>query len=145
MKPIGPWAGIAQVKALQGLQAGNAVATGDEVITPVGAFQVRLDGDKLGTELIRMNYRALAARYGDDVPSDVLYRYRREDYMKHNRLKAMCCLRYQCSEGDVPDCDLYQRLTDAIHSLAYIIATSTQEYNDAPWDVPSGTHTVEQI
>ena len=103
------------------------------------------DGDKLGAELLRMNHEALAARYGDSVPSDVTFRYRHESYMKHNRLKAMACLHYQCSEGDVPDCDLYQRLEKAIDDLAYDIATSTQEYNDAPWDVPSGMHTVESI
>ena len=29
------------------------------------------DGDRLGTEMIMMNYRALAARYGDPIPSDL--------------------------------------------------------------------------
>jgi hypothetical protein len=46
----------------------------------------------------------------------------------------MHCLRYQCSEGDVPKKSLYRWLSRAIHHYESKIVSELQEYEDAKWD-----------
>ena len=48
-------------------------------------------------------------------------------------LKALGCLRYQCSEGDVPNAPLFVALAEAIGVLSYDIVSRMPEYERAPW------------
>ena len=49
------------------------------------------------------------------------------------RLKAIRCLIYQCSEGKVPDSKLYKELEVMSGRLANVIVQNTHEYDGAPW------------
>lgn len=47
--------------------------------------------------------------------------------------KAAQCLRYQCSEGDVPEQPLYKALVQFINDLACETLDETDAYEAAPW------------
>lgn len=94
----------------------------------------------LGTQLYKLNQDALAARYGDDDPAELFigrgFRARMASQGDANiqRLKSLNCLIYQCSEGDVPETELFKRLEKAAGGLAQIIVTSLPAYDTAKWD-----------
>jgi hypothetical protein len=48
-------------------------------------------------------------------------------------LKAMHCLSYQCSEGDVPKTPLFKALEEACGVIAGVVVTSLPGYQSAPW------------
>jgi hypothetical protein len=48
--------------------------------------------------------------------------------------KAVQCLLYQCSEGDVPDTPLFKELRNFMNGLASLIISDLPAYRDAPWD-----------
>lgn len=92
--------------------------------------------DELGRKLFGMNQRAVQARYGvrsdgyDAVPE---YRYKPIIPNRYAALKALCALKYQCSEGDVPSEPLFKELAEAVNDLALEIAMSAPEYDRAMW------------
>ena len=89
--------------------------------------------DKLGRELLLMNHRALLARYGDAMPESVRFTFY-PDWKLRAELLAECeCLLYQCSEGDVPDCELYRKLESVIESFSDV-SQDSEEYENAAWD-----------
>ena len=90
--------------------------------------------DQLGRDLYAMNQKAVYYRYDEteDVPE---FRYQLREYNRGEMLKAMHGLRYQCSEGDVPETwPLYKQLTESIHALEHEIACEQPEYKAADWD-----------
>lgn len=97
----------------------------------------------LGHELFAMNDRALIARYGDD-PAEITFvgksfradttRYFSETMVQ--RYKALACLTYQCSEGDVPKEELFGRCETALMALSQRIVEASPLYENAPWDTP---------
>ena len=96
----------------------------------------------LGRQLFDMNSTAVEARYGesDDGFSDTpdyswtpLRLYEGKAALCA-MFKAVQCLRYQCSEGDVPNYPLYKRLNDLLETLSYEIICRLPEYNKAEWD-----------
>jgi hypothetical protein len=89
--------------------------------------------NEFGRALYAMNVNAVNQRYEDNNEPPT-YNYRRRNPTRHETLKAMHCLRYQCSEGNVPECALYAKLTEAIHSLADDIVTDSPEWDAAPWN-----------
>lgn len=127
--------------------------TMDQVVTAilsVGYFGGQsIEGDvkatSLGRRLFAMNIDAVLRRYPNDTldsapgPVDKLdvgesYVYEAEIGGPTAGLKAMHCLSYQCSEGDVPDSDLFKELGASIGEVADMIVTDTAEYDEAPWD-----------
>jgi hypothetical protein len=58
------------------------------------------------------------------------------DWIRH--YKAMTCLQYQCSEGNIaevePYASLYAELSTACGRIAEHILARTPEYDAAPWD-----------
>jgi hypothetical protein len=89
--------------------------------------------NELGKTLYGMNMDAVNQRYEEsNEPPE--YEYRQRNCNRHETLKAMHCLRYQCTEGNVPECALYAKLTEAIHSLADDIVTDSPEWDAAPWN-----------
>jgi hypothetical protein len=90
------------------------------------------DLDKLGVDLLHLNYRALGARYGDDVPdkNSLSFRFRPKMYSQFALLKALRCLRYQCAEGNIPNDSLFQRLTDRINAMAIEIIDGLPAYKN---------------
>lgn len=112
----------------------------------------------IGRRLFTLNIEAVQQRYPDtidrpqDMPGpcnsdgeatahriarDFLYRptARRvsTDEMVAS-LKALHCLRYQCSEGNVPETPLYQEITRAIGRIADAIVSEMPAYEAAAWD-----------
>jgi hypothetical protein len=72
----------------------------------------------IGAELIRLNMEALRQRYRDK-PMPFTYEHRDHDDANPllARQKALTCLIYQCSEGNVPEMPLYQQLETVCNDL----------------------------
>ena len=80
-------------------------------------------GTKIGRKLFRLNRRALRARYGCgehlNLPEFVFEKW--ADATPVEQFKAMCCLLYQCCEGNVPNSRLYDELNRSAGELAQSI------------------------
>jgi hypothetical protein len=92
----------------------------------------------LGRALFKMNVTAVVHRYGPDEPG----RQRLLDYEFNPELpgcdarvyRALCCLLYQCCEGDIPETKLFQALTALRLKIAHGIIAETAEYQRAEWE-----------
>lgn len=92
---------------------------------------------RLGKKWFEMNAQAVTERYGSRADVELPdYKFRNiaprhpADY-----LKALCCLQYQCAEGDVPESTEYQELTQIIGRCSTrLIRTYVPAYELAPWD-----------
>lgn len=97
------------------------------------------DLDKLGSDLYHMNCDAVDDRYGrgtaaGDTSEYPAFEFKfRRDMHRAAVYKAMCCLRYQCSEGNIPERPLFKLLEEAIAAVADGIVKSLPEYEAAQW------------
>jgi hypothetical protein len=90
--------------------------------------------DCLGRDLYALNQRAVEARYGEEDPFPE-FRITPCKPSKIQQLKSLHCLRYQCSEGDIPETSLlYARIEKRIHELESEIIHDLPEYDAAIWD-----------
>ena len=92
--------------------------------------------DALGARLFAMNARAVSARYGEpeEVPA---FRYRPLGAVHPmHQLKAVECLLYQCSEGNVPNEDDFLALEGLAAKLREKIVNALPSYSEAPWNWP---------
>lgn len=91
---------------------------------------------KLGRRWYEMNRQAVEARYGKehgfDVPTYTFKRIPPRNPLDY--IKALQCLRYQCSEGNVPETREFQGLTDALYAAMSRIIRTLPAYEMAPWD-----------
>jgi len=94
----------------------------------------------LAEDLLAMNQDAVMARYpgcdasnlpGPVDPKPIQYAYSPSDTIQ--TYKSATCLRYQCSEGDVPETDLFKKLDEACNIMAAAIVSSLPEYEAADW------------
>ncbi len=91
-------------------------------------------GDEIGAKLYAMNHEAVRQRYGCPEPRPK-YRWQPAGYHSPVRwYKAVQCLSYQCSEGNVPETPLYAELEQIEHELAGEIIRELPAYKAAPWD-----------
>ena len=92
-------------------------------------------GAKIGQKLFLMNRRALSARYGCGdhmrLPEFVFESW--ADATPVEQFKAITCLLYQCSEGDVPNSPIYGELSRTAGELAQRIVQDLPEYEKASW------------
>ena len=92
-------------------------------------------GTKIGQKLFLMNRRALCARYGLGdhvrVPEFIFEKW--ADASPVSQFKAISCLIYQCSEGEVPNGPLFGELNRAAGQLAQAIVQELPEYEQASW------------
>jgi hypothetical protein len=91
-------------------------------------------GTKIGRQLFLLNRRTLRARYdctAESLPDFGFGKW--ADASPVEQFKAMCCLLYQCSEGKVPDSQLYGELNRAAGELAQRIVQDLPEYEQASW------------
>jgi hypothetical protein len=89
---------------------------------------------KIGQALYQMNVDALEQRYPGDSDNVVpVYRYKPVFINKCDAFKALECLRYQCSEGNVPETELYQEVCSIMISLATSVMAELPAYKSAPW------------
>lgn len=91
---------------------------------------------KLGRRWFAMNREAVIQRYRDDsefaMPNyefKLLAPRNPVDYVK-----AMQCLIYQCSEGDVPDTQEYANLRDVLNVAMGKLIRAMPGYESAAWD-----------
>lgn len=110
-------------------------------------------GTKIGQRLFKMNIDAVRQRYPDTVanPEDMPGTYGCAKLAKTYKFtgragsrlslkewvechKALHCLQYQCSEGNVPQTAQFKELHAAIGSLADHIVSLLPEYETAGWD-----------
>jgi hypothetical protein len=92
-------------------------------------------GTRIGRKLFLMNRKALHARYGSGehlkVPEFVFETWAEATPVE--QFKAMCCVLYQCCEGEVPNSRLYAELNRSAGELAQSIVQDLPEYEKAAW------------
>lgn len=99
-------------------------------------------------ELHELNCEAVEARYQHHGPCDRVVNFKEVEVMVaelkprlslsptaawSQALKAIDCYLYQCSEGDVPERELYQKIEKLSSLIAGDLARNTKAYDDAPW------------
>lgn len=87
-----------------------------------------------GRKLFRMNCAAVQHRYHQDKPDRDNYWFQYE--LCPNRMqvyKSIQCFLYQCSEGNVPDSELFKKMEDIKAWLAENIISALPEYDKAAW------------
>ena len=125
-------------RAIAGVDQINRAWMGDYQVKGFGHIKTEPDLSRLGTAFFEMNDDALSARY-DDKPSGETFKVKPMNSFGHtiaagcSRLKALQCLHYQCSEGHVPETELYQGLEKVIGDLATAIVDELPEYTQATW------------
>lgn len=120
---------------------GNAVFLNVEPIKRVlkdcyFAWNKEYMADEIYKRLHAMNAAAVAERYKEEPEAtpDTMPTVRRySDSELVELIKAIDCYLYQCSEGDVPENELYKALYDFNVSCYRYKVQSTNEYQRAPW------------
>lgn len=89
---------------------------------------------------IDLNIQALQERYGDskEMYKDSKYIEKINvmlDMDKIQLVKALQCLHYQCSEGNVPETKGYKELENVIREVVMSIIYSMPEYGEAEWEI----------
>lgn len=86
-------------------------------------------------QLYEMNLDAISQRYKRGKEDD--YGYTFTYCMPINNMtvlyKSIGCLMYQCSEGNVPETDLYKKMREIENALAHDIVSNSKEYEKAQW------------
>jgi hypothetical protein len=88
----------------------------------------------LGQKLLDLNVRAVNARYNEKDVAPKFEDMGEMDVSKMSAVKALHCLRYQCSEGDVPKDPLFKKISRAIEILSEDIVCNLPEWSKVPWD-----------
>jgi hypothetical protein len=104
-------------------------------------YGVDLTGDgwdeKLAQAMFQLNCDGVNARYGEGESEKfrpLNFTYQPEiQYSLVQVLKSLQCWKYQCSEGDVPETQLYRFFEEVEHHLALKIVMNLPEYDKAPW------------
>jgi len=95
--------------------------------------------DELGEEMYRLNLAAVDVRYGDysagamGACSKVDYTFAPVCAGKVPVIKALACWLYQCSEGQVPETELYKIMRQYQGELAMSIIRESPEWAAAEW------------
>lgn len=100
--------------------------------------------DEIFAQLRQMNVDALKECYPDDYDEMINDKGYRSGYdiweprngvlpWHYQFLKSLDCYVYQCSEGNVPDTDLYKGMVALQDRLVGFIARNQPEYEQAEW------------
>ena len=92
------------------------------------------DYERLANDLFQMNVSAVKQRYEHDT-QEYTYQFHTSINVRPavEVYKAVQCLRYQCSEGNVPNTPLYKALEELRSNLAFDTVADLPEYENAPW------------
>lgn len=92
------------------------------------------DMTNLGKRLIALNYKATNSRYEEELKPNICYKF---DWLPNvsdvQSLKSAECLRYQCSEGNVPKTKLFKLLNHLIEGMKSKIIHNMESYEIAEW------------
>ena len=100
----------------------------------------------LGNDLFAMNAEAINHRYeaaGAFEEYEFSFQFRPTVHVRC--YKALQCLIYQCSEGDVPDTELYKLMERVSSAMASRIIREHSAYEDAPWDSPHRANKLRKV
>lgn len=91
--------------------------------------------EALAKELYDMNVKALNARYEDIEGMTIEFKYIQTASFDslYQALKSLRCYLYQCSEGDIPEEELYKSLRSNESETMNEIIELSPEYNSADW------------
>jgi hypothetical protein len=89
--------------------------------------------DELGQALWSLNVDAFNARYPKDGAQYQSYQYGFKHVRPVHAYKALECLIYQCSEGNVPETATYKNLERLLALIGNRIISSLPEYDAARW------------
>jgi hypothetical protein len=91
-----------------------------------------LTKDGLANKLLEMNYNGTNQRYNEhkEVPK-IEFNY--ENVNDFQVLKNMHCLRFQASEGNVPDTKMFRFLDELTDIVSRDIVENLPAYRDAAW------------
>lgn len=96
------------------------------------------EADEWGRELLQMNRDAVNVRYHQqkDPPPYTFARNMIPATLadKCQAVKSARCLRYQCAEGNIPECNLFKQLDTLIDRAACMIVNGLPETGTAKWD-----------
>ncbi len=93
--------------------------------------------EKLAQAMFQLNCDGVNARYGAGEaekfrPLNFTYKPDGNTFLVQV-LKSLQCWNYQCSEGNVPETQLYQFFEEVEHHLALKIVMNLPEYDKATW------------
>ena len=92
-----------------------------------------LDYSAFGQDLLDMNTNAVNQRYDESNHAE-LYTFNKTMVTDVQAFKSLRCLMYQCSEGDVPNSELYKQMDDIGERMAVNIVYKLPSYDKAEWD-----------
>lgn len=99
------------------------------------------DRERLAKDLFVLNIDGVEARYGKGQTQQ----FRPLNFKFVNKassasrlsiiqcIKSLHCLMYQCSEGNVPERDLFKAMETVIHNLEGHVVACMPEYDKAEW------------
>ena len=88
--------------------------------------------NQTGQRLWNLNTKAVDQRYDEKIPVE-LYKFSPEPCGKVQLLKSLHCFLYQCSEGNVPESELYRDVDRLSNNLAVEIIDAMPEYQSSEW------------
>ena len=117
----------------------SAFIVSDETIQYIAVEMLGRDADQeqiqaLIDDLIAMNYAAVNQRYKENAAPHQLTYKALPPLGDLALLKRLSCYLYQCTEGDVPEWDLYKEVEEARSLLALLICHRLPEYQGAEWE-----------
>lgn len=86
----------------------------------------------LGQEFLDLNVEAVNQRYNELNPRKI-YKFKYVNVNIFQAYKSAKCLRYQYSEGEVPETPLYKILDEYIQTCAERIVDNLPQYEKAIW------------
>lgn len=91
--------------------------------------------ERLAKEMVLLNYEAVNDRYNENNnPQEFKCNFNRSNSI-YQILKSLKCWLYQCAEGDIPETsNLYKTMALVQYLICEVIATGTNEYENADWD-----------
>ncbi len=118
-------------------QGGSDVYWSDYALTAIGIYVSTDDACReLAHEMFELNCNAVDQRYSKGAaaefrPLDFKYTFSITSIMQ--AYKSLSCWKYQCSEGDVPDSELFKKMTKVFDLLAHHIVQTSVAYDKAEW------------
>ncbi len=106
---------------------GNELNDKEYVQDLVNSFQV------INIKALRERYKKPESMYSF---SNRVAKPSLSDYIdRYQLLKALKCLKYQCSEGDIPETEEYKSLSNYIDIITDNIISESDKYQRAEWEI----------
>jgi hypothetical protein len=97
------------------------------------------EAERLANDMFTLNCQAVNQRYSDK-PARTDFHPRPFVYKATmpvrviQALKHLSCWLYQCSEGDIPETEMFQAFDRIRYDVAYQLIARSEDYEKAQWD-----------